>query len=102
MASVQQLGEVSWSVVCAACCHMALVFAVKHFHNIIICTASVHLKNKLKKKSGINKSTEWSTIPVCPSLMCFFNMGNTKGTNSSKCLCLTFVYVLLHVNLCQN
>ena len=26
MVSVQQLGEVSWSVVCAACDHMALVF----------------------------------------------------------------------------
>ena len=28
MAPVQRLGEVSWSVVCAARCHMALVFAV--------------------------------------------------------------------------
>ena len=31
MAPVQQLGEDSWSVVCAACCHMALVFAVMYF-----------------------------------------------------------------------
>ena len=30
MAPVQQPGEVSWSVVCAACCPMALVFAVMH------------------------------------------------------------------------
>ena len=81
---------------------MALVFAVKHFHNIIICTASVHLKNKLKKKSGINKSTEWSTIPVCPSLMCFFNMGNTEGIYSLKILCLMFVYFLFYVSLCQD
>ena len=29
MAPVWQL-EVSWSVVCAACCHMAMVFAVMH------------------------------------------------------------------------
>ena len=36
-------------------------------------------------------------IPVCPSLMCFFNRGNTEGTNSLKILCLMFVYVLLHV-----
>ena len=28
--------------------------------------------------------SEWSTIPACPSLMCFFNGGNTVGTNSSK------------------
>ena len=32
-------------------------------------------------------------IPVCPSLMCFFNRGNTEGTNSSKILCLMFVCV---------
>ena len=31
-----------------------------------------------------SKSTEWSTIPACPSLMCLFNRGNTEGTNSSK------------------
>ena len=23
-------------------------------------------------------------IPACPSLMCFFNRGDTEGTNSSK------------------
>ena len=32
MAPVLQLGEVSWSVVCAAYCHMALVFAVMRLH----------------------------------------------------------------------
>ena len=44
--------------------------------------------------SGIVKSTEWSTIPVCPNLLCFFfNSGNTEGTKSSKKNCLMFVYV---------
>ena len=51
---------------------------------------------------GINKSTEWSTMPACPSLMYLFNRGNTEGTNSSKCLCLIFVYVLFYVNLCRD
>ena len=39
-----------------------------------------------KKKSGIDKWTEWSTIPACPSLMYFFffNRGNTEGTNFRK------------------
>ena len=41
---------------------------------------------------------EWSTIPACPSLMRFknnfFNRGDNEGTNSSKILCSTFVYVL--------
>ena len=41
-------------------------------------------------------------VPVCPSLMCFFNRGDTKGTKSSKILCLMFVYVLFYVNLCQD
>ena len=34
MVPVLQLGEVSWSVVCAACCHMTLVFAVMHLYTI--------------------------------------------------------------------
>ena len=34
MTPVQQLGEVSWSVVCAACCHMTLVFAIMHLYNL--------------------------------------------------------------------
>ena len=28
MALVEQLGDDSWQMVCAACCHMALVFAI--------------------------------------------------------------------------
>ena len=48
-----------------------------------------------KKKSGIDNSTEWSKIPVCPSLMCFFNRGDTEGTNSLKKIfshvCVCFV-----------
>ena len=53
-------------------------------------------------KSGIDKSTEWSTIPACPSFMCFFNRGGTEGTNSSKNLCSMFVNVLFYVNLCTG
>ena len=34
MAPGQQLGEVSWLVVCAACCHITLVFAALHLCNI--------------------------------------------------------------------
>ena len=40
-------------------------------------------------------------IPACPSLKCFFNRGDTEGTNSSKILCPMFVYVLFFVNLCH-
>ena len=71
---------------------MTLVFAVMHLYNIYIFffIASVHsffFFFILFKKSGIDKSTEWSAIPVCPSLMCFFNRGDNEGTNSSKILC---------------
>ena len=64
--------------------------------------ASVHSFFILFLKSGIDKSTEWSTIPACPSLMCFFNRGDTEGTNSWKILCPMFVYVLFYVNLCHD
>ena len=47
--------------------------------------------------SDIDKSTERSTIPVCPSLMCFLNRHSTEGTNSSKILCfMIYVCFLLH------
>ena len=65
----------------------------------------MHLYKKKKKissayyffgnflKSGTDKLLEWSAIPACPSIMCFFNWDSTEGANSSKILCLTFVYV---------
>ena len=82
---------------------MTLVFAVMHLYNILeFFIASVHFFFILFLKSGIDKSTEWSTIPACPSLMCFFNRGDTEGTNFSKILCLMFVYVLFYVNLCRD
>ena len=91
-------------MVCAACCHLTLVFAVMHLYNILdffFYIDSVHSFFILFKKSGIDKSTEWSTISACPSLMCFFNRGDTEGTNSSKILCPMCVYVLFYVNLCH-
>ena len=74
---------------------MALVFAVMHLYNIFkFFIASLRSFFYTFLKSGIDKSTEWSTIPACSSLMCFFNRDDTEGTNSSKILCLIFVYVL--------
>ena len=64
---------------------MTLVFAVMHLYNILeFFIASVHSFFYTFLKSGIDKLTEWSTIPACPSLMCFFNRGDTEETNSSK------------------
>ena len=58
---------------------MALVFAVMHlyiFIYIFFIIASVHsffvVVVDTFLKSGIDKSTEWSMIPACPSLKCFF------------------------------
>ena len=81
---------------------MTLVFAVMHLYNILEFFIACPFLFYTFFKSGIDKSTEWSTIPACPSLMCFFNRGDTEGTNSSKVLCLTFVYVLFYVNLCHD
>ena len=58
MAPVQQLGEVSWSVVCAACCPMALVFAVMHLYNILDFLLLLSIPFLYFLKSGIDKLTE--------------------------------------------
>ena len=44
MALVEQLGGDSWWVVCAACCHMALVFAILHLYKtkLFFVFVSVH------------------------------------------------------------
>ena len=79
-------------MVCAACCHTALIFALMHLYNFFI--VSVQSFSILFEKSGIDKPTEGFTIPACPSHMCFsfvINMGDTEGTSSSKMLCLMFV-----------
>ena len=90
-------------MVYAACCHTTLVFAVMRLYDILeFFIASVHSFFYTFLKSGINKSTEWSTIPACLSLMCFFNRGDTEGTNSSKILCPMFVHVLFYVGLCHG
>ena len=53
-------------------------------------------------RSGIDKSIEWSTIPACPSLMCFFNRGYTEGTNSSTKklfdVCVCFLYICVRTD----
>ena len=75
---------------------MTLVFAVMHLYDILDFFFLLLLSIPFLYfffKSGIDKSTEWSTIPACPSPMCFFNRGDTEGTNSSKNLYLMFVYV---------
>ena len=93
MAPVEQPGEVSWSVVCAACCHMALVFAIVHLYTVYFFIASAHSLFTLFFSSCTDESTEWSTISACPSLMRFFHRDNTEGTNSFRILCFMFVYV---------
>ena len=53
---------------------MTLVFAVMQLYKkkkFFIASVDSFFYTFLK--SGIDKSTEWSTIPACLSLMCFFN-----------------------------
>ena len=99
---VEQLGDDSWLVVCAACCHMALAFAIMHLYNLLFIYIffklflSTHFFTFFFNLVWINKM-EWSMTPVCPSLMCSFNRGNIEGTNSSKicvwCLWVCFMFV---------
>ena len=80
---------------------MALVFAVMHLHNISkIFIASVHSFFSFFFLTNQRNGQQYKR--VLPSLICFFNRGNNEGTNSSKILRLTFVYVLLYVNLRQD
>ena len=75
---------------------MALVFAVMHLYTIFLkflLLLSIPFLYFFFK-SCVDKSTERSTIPACPSLMCFFNRGDTEGTNSSKILCPMFVFAV--------
>ena len=74
------------------CCYASIQFFIASINSFF---------SYFSFKSGSDKSAEWSTIPACPSLMCFSNRGSTEGTNSSKFLCLMFMYVLFYVNLCQ-
>ena len=67
---------------------MTLVFAVMHLYNILEffhCFCPFLFYTFLK--SGFDKSMVWSTIPACPSFMCFFNRGETEGTNSLDKFC---------------
>ena len=73
---------------------MTLVFAIMHLY---IYSFFIYFFLYFFKP-GIDKSTEWSKIPACPSFMCLFNRGDTEGTHSSKNLCSMFVYVLFYVN----
>ena len=42
------------------------------------------------KESGIEKLTEWSTIPACPSLMCFSTRAVLKGLVLRKIMFTVF------------
>ena len=74
---------------------MTLVFAIMHLYNIFkFFIASVHSFFYTFLKSYIDKSTEWSMIPACPSLMCFLTGVILKGQILRKfCVdvCVCFV-----------
>ena len=73
-------------MVCAACCHMVLVFAI------------MYLPLKINK-SGIIK-LDRLTIPACPSLMWSCNRGNIEGPNSSK-MSMVLFYVGVEIGFVE-
>ena len=74
---------------------MTLVFAVMHLYNFFF-IASLHSFLILFKKSGIDKSMEWSTIPACPSLMCFLIRMIPKGPILRK-FCVQCLYMFCFI-----
>ena len=81
---------------------MTLVFAVMHLYVLEFFIASVHSFFILFLKSGVDKSTEWSTIPACPSVTCLFFLTQAmpKGLILQQKIILMFVYV--YFKLCQD
>ena len=82
---------------------MTLVFAVLHLYNILefLLLLSIPFLYFFKNLVLINRRNGPRYQRVL-ALCAFFNRGNAKGTNSSKVLCLMFVYVLFYVNLCHD
>ena len=82
---------------------MAVVFVVVHLYNILIFfIASVHSFFILKKNLVLINQPKGSRYQRVQAVCAFFDRDNIEGNNSLKNLCLTFVYVLLYVNLCQD
>ena len=83
MSVAEQLDD-RWYVQLAAL--LTLMFAIMHLCKVLnfifIFIVSVHSFSPFSLLS-IN-STEWSTIPACPSLMCSFNRSNIEGTLYEK------------------
>ena len=81
-------------VVCAAYCHMALVFAVMHLYTIfnfsLLCPLLFYTLKKCPVLINRRNGPRYQRVQV---LCAFFNWGNTKGTNSSEKDCLMFVYI---------
>ena len=87
-------------MVCAACCHITLVFAVMHLYNInfFLLLLSIPFFNILFKNLVLINRRIGPRYQRVLALCAFFNRGDTEGTNSSKILCSMFVYVLFYVN----
>ena len=84
---------------------MALVFAVMHLYNFkknyCLCPFLFILFKNLVLLNRRNGPRYQRVLFLC-AFFFFFNSGDTEGTNSSKMLCLMFVYVLIYVNLCTG
>ena len=86
---------------------MALVFAAMHLYKKNL---SIPFFSFLKKNSDIDLSIEWSTVPACVSLMCFFFFKNRAITRVIPkglilrhfCVWCMCVYALFCVNLYRD
>ena len=84
---------------------MALVLPVMHLYNfflLFLIASILSFFYTLKKNIVLTNRRNGPRYQRVLASCAFFNRGDTEGTNSSKNLCLTFVYVLLYVNLCHD
>ena len=82
----------------AACCCVALVFAIKHLYNSVFCLFLSILSQKKKKVWQLINRTEWSMMPTFPSLTCLFNKAlksYIQGTSFLK-ICLMCVGIFVY------
>ena len=92
---------VSWSVVCAACCHMALLFAVMHLYkSVLLLFIPFFILFFFFNLVLINPRNGRRYQRVLS--LCTFLTGVIPKGLILRQFCLMFVYVLLYGNLCQD
>ena len=102
MVLVVQLGDDSWQVVCAACCHMALVFygsGILHYAFLFFIVSVYSFFVLYYFSCGIYTLDEMVDNTSMSQSFMHFSKANIEGTNSSKKFGLTFLFMFCFVEV---